>query len=449
MRLIGIEFLTLWSLATVAATAAAAPNSLTLVYPALRYEPSAADQQKIVQMAADAKQDAKLQVTISDASGDLKSGSYPFVVARNRGLKVFKALVQEGVDPARIQIVHNSPASPGTQTITVEARMTSAARSTKALSPTAAAANAAENFTIHFASASADPLQLSEARFREFLGLVGQPDRDAVVIEGYTDSQGNAEYNLALGEQRALVVFERLVRAGLPPIRIATQSFGLAKATRTSGTTAERGADRRVVVRWTKNAVIAEAVKNANDPVPPPKKEEPAPPAEEKQRVPSTLDLVPFAGSVLPGGELKDDAKPGAVYGFGIGKEFWTGASGAARVTLSYGVTKLDAKDDSLSGPLDIKMTTLRGDYIFGRGAVRPFIGAGVGSFNWKGTIKQKSTSLQNIGNSNDTGGLGAIGFDVPLGLSATLSPEFTWMKVGGDFSQPLIGAWLALRWRI
>ena len=47
-----------------------------------------------------------------------------------------------------------------------------------------------------------------------------------LVIEGHTDERGSREYNLALGERRALAVRETLVGFGISPQRIQTLSFG-------------------------------------------------------------------------------------------------------------------------------------------------------------------------------------------------------------------------------
>lgn len=55
--------------------------------------------------------------------------------------------------------------------------------------------------------------------------LRGNP-RDVVVVEGHTDERGSREYNLALGERRALAVRESLIGLGISPDRIQTLSFG-------------------------------------------------------------------------------------------------------------------------------------------------------------------------------------------------------------------------------
>src|SRR5687768_4227274 len=47
-----------------------------------------------------------------------------------------------------------------------------------------------------------------------------------VTIEGHCDERGTAEYNLALGERRAVAVKTYLVSLGIPPDRVRTVSYG-------------------------------------------------------------------------------------------------------------------------------------------------------------------------------------------------------------------------------
>jgi peptidoglycan-associated lipoprotein len=47
-----------------------------------------------------------------------------------------------------------------------------------------------------------------------------------ITIEGHADERGTAEYNLALGEKRALSVKTYLVSLGIPPDRLKTISYG-------------------------------------------------------------------------------------------------------------------------------------------------------------------------------------------------------------------------------
>lgn len=48
----------------------------------------------------------------------------------------------------------------------------------------------------------------------------------SLVIEGHCDERGSAEYNLALGERRALAVRAYLIGLGVEAARLQTKSFG-------------------------------------------------------------------------------------------------------------------------------------------------------------------------------------------------------------------------------
>ncbi len=50
-----------------------------------------------------------------------------------------------------------------------------------------------------------------------------------LVIEGHCDERGSTEYNLALGENRAVAAKQALVQAGVAADRIKTVSFGKEK----------------------------------------------------------------------------------------------------------------------------------------------------------------------------------------------------------------------------
>jgi peptidoglycan-associated lipoprotein len=50
-----------------------------------------------------------------------------------------------------------------------------------------------------------------------------------VVIEGHTDNRGTSEYNLSLGQRRALKVKDYYVSFGISPSRVATISYGSEK----------------------------------------------------------------------------------------------------------------------------------------------------------------------------------------------------------------------------
>ncbi len=50
--------------------------------------------------------------------------------------------------------------------------------------------------------------------------------KSRVVIEGHCDERGTNEYNLALGERRAVNAREYLIKLGVDPSRLKTVSFG-------------------------------------------------------------------------------------------------------------------------------------------------------------------------------------------------------------------------------
>jgi len=65
-----------------------------------------------------------------------------------------------------------------------------------------------------------------------------------VLIEGYCDWRGTAEYNMALGDRRANAVKRYAIRIGIPADKIQTLSLGSTKAAE-RGTEAEMAKDRR------------------------------------------------------------------------------------------------------------------------------------------------------------------------------------------------------------
>ena len=57
-------------------------------------------------------------------------------------------------------------------------------------------------------------------------GVLKQHGSWTVTIEGHCDERGSAEYNLALGERRALTARSYLISLGLPADRLRTVSYG-------------------------------------------------------------------------------------------------------------------------------------------------------------------------------------------------------------------------------
>lgn len=66
-----------------------------------------------------------------------------------------------------------------------------------------------------------------------------------IVIEGNSDERGTNEYNLALGERRAINVKEYMVNLGVDPMRIRTVSYGEERSLFTGQTELDWSQNRR------------------------------------------------------------------------------------------------------------------------------------------------------------------------------------------------------------
>jgi outer membrane protein OmpA-like peptidoglycan-associated protein len=67
-----------------------------------------------------------------------------------------------------------------------------------------------------------------------------------VLIEGHTDSDGSAEYNLQLSRLRADSVRSVLVAGGVSPDRVEARGYGETKPVATNATAAGKAQNRRV-----------------------------------------------------------------------------------------------------------------------------------------------------------------------------------------------------------
>jgi len=79
---------------------------------------------------------------------------------------------------------------------------------------------------VFFAVDSADLDETGRATTSANAELLKKNPRWVVTIEGHCDERGTAEYNLALGERRAIAVKTFLVSLGIPPDRVRTISYG-------------------------------------------------------------------------------------------------------------------------------------------------------------------------------------------------------------------------------
>jgi outer membrane protein OmpA-like peptidoglycan-associated protein len=77
--------------------------------------------------------------------------------------------------------------------------------------------------------------------------LERHPER-SIIVEGFTDSTGDAGFNQRLSEERAESVKQALIDAGVAPGRILTRGYGEAFPVASNDTAAGRQLNRRVQI---------------------------------------------------------------------------------------------------------------------------------------------------------------------------------------------------------
>jgi peptidoglycan-associated lipoprotein len=79
---------------------------------------------------------------------------------------------------------------------------------------------------VYFAYDQAEIESAGQEALNTNAGILKQYPTWVVTIEGHSDERGTAEYNLALGERRALAARNYLVSLGIPADRLRTVSYG-------------------------------------------------------------------------------------------------------------------------------------------------------------------------------------------------------------------------------
>jgi outer membrane protein OmpA-like peptidoglycan-associated protein len=100
---------------------------------------------------------------------------------------------------------------------------------------------------IQFAFDSAEILEASFPLMRDIARtLIDHPEIRRVEIQGHTDTQGSAQYNLDLSQRRADSVRTWLVGAGVPESRLEARGYGFAQPLVPNITEENRARNRRV-----------------------------------------------------------------------------------------------------------------------------------------------------------------------------------------------------------
>lgn len=99
-----------------------------------------------------------------------------------------------------------------------------------------------------FASGQATLTQAGMANLRKLADALAQNPERTVLVEGFTDSVGNAAYNQDLSERRAAAVRTALLGMGVDGQRVAMKGYGKAYPVANNDTPGNRQLNRRVEI---------------------------------------------------------------------------------------------------------------------------------------------------------------------------------------------------------
>ena len=100
---------------------------------------------------------------------------------------------------------------------------------------------------MHFQHDSAEILPDSMGILEEIADVLKtKPDIKSVEVQGHTDNQGTAAYNLRLSQNRAQAVVDTLIKLGVDPSRLEAKGYGDTKPLVPNSTEANKARNRRV-----------------------------------------------------------------------------------------------------------------------------------------------------------------------------------------------------------
>jgi peptidoglycan-associated lipoprotein len=106
---------------------------------------------------------------------------------------------------------------------------------------------------IHFAYDSAQVEDTDRAKMEAAGEYLKANPAASMVLEGYCDERGSAEYNLSLGERRALSARAYLMNLGIDAARLQTKSLGMENPVDPAHTEEAWSKNRRVEFAVSKN----------------------------------------------------------------------------------------------------------------------------------------------------------------------------------------------------
>jgi outer membrane protein OmpA-like peptidoglycan-associated protein len=100
-----------------------------------------------------------------------------------------------------------------------------------------------------FASAKWDLLPAAQMKLNDVANALTKEDPlSKIVVEGHTDSQGQAGYNQELSQHRAQAVRDYLVTRGIASDRVTAQGFGSTRTVADNASPEGRANNRRVEI---------------------------------------------------------------------------------------------------------------------------------------------------------------------------------------------------------
>lgn len=108
----------------------------------------------------------------------------------------------------------------------------------------------AKDRVIYFSYDSSSIDQRAEAIIRAHAAYLKKNPNTKILLEGHTDSRGSREYNIALGERRAVSVLKRFQALGAPVTQIRIVSYGEEKPAVAGFDESAYQRNRRVVIQY-------------------------------------------------------------------------------------------------------------------------------------------------------------------------------------------------------
>jgi len=103
---------------------------------------------------------------------------------------------------------------------------------------------------VKFKSASSELTENSSVALNKLVALMQSHPEAKLIIEGYTDSTGSAELNLALSQHRAESVMNYLIKKGIAENRVHATGFGSDKPVADNKTNTGKSLNRRVEFKF-------------------------------------------------------------------------------------------------------------------------------------------------------------------------------------------------------